>query len=158
MGNVQVRSESTDCIFCFQLAPRSIDLDQLEVRWAKTSFSSADWNAARLLTFLNDAWYSEIYLLIACEVSQPALAKLFSFNMKVHYQLGETPGPWRIISNPAASLGVTVNPHEPRWQQGQGMSRLPEMEMKGAREGAIGNDSYCYSTSAMWRAALNALI
>lgn len=73
-------------------------------------------------------------------------------------QLGETPGPWRIISNPAASLGVTVNPHEPRWQQGQGMSRLPEMEMKGAQEGAIGNDSHCYSTSAMWRAALNALI
>ncbi|KAL1277778.1 hypothetical protein QQF64_024451 [Cirrhinus molitorella] len=42
--------------------------------------------------------------------------------------LSETPRPWRTISNPAASLGVTVNPHEPRWQQDQGMSRLPEMK------------------------------
>ncbi len=44
MGNVQVHSESTDCIFFFQLASRFIDLDQVEVSWAKMSFSSADWN------------------------------------------------------------------------------------------------------------------
>ncbi len=60
MGNVQVHSESTDCIFFFQLASRFIDLDQVEVSWAKMSFSSADWNTVRLLTFLNDVWYSEI--------------------------------------------------------------------------------------------------
>ncbi len=46
MGTEQVHSESTECIFSYQLAPRFIDLDQVEVSWAEMSFSSADWNTA----------------------------------------------------------------------------------------------------------------